>query len=160
MPLTGGPTLAVADSGIGSWGGTWGWDGFIYASSAAPTVTGIVRVPAGGGQRPEPATVIDRAAGETALVYPEALPGGKAILFTVQRGGATSTNDIAVAVPGSGKHTILARGVAARYSASGHLLYVTNEGALMAAPFDTKRLVLTGAAVPMLQGLPFPRRLR
>jgi serine/threonine-protein kinase len=74
----------------------------------------------------------------------------------VQRGGATATTDIAVAIPGSGKHTILIRGVSARYAASGHLLYVTDKGALMAAPFDQQRLTLTGAAVPILQGLPAP----
>ncbi len=156
IPLSGGPTLAVADSGIGSWGGSWSSDGFIYASSSVPTANGIVRVPAGGGRPAEVVTVLDRDAGETAHIFPEALPGGKGILFTVQRGGSTATNDIAVAVPGSGSHTILARGVSARYAASGHLLFVTSEGALMAAPLDLDQLALSGSAVPILQGLPSP----
>ena len=101
-------------------------------------------------------TVLDRAAGETAHLYPQVLPDGKGILFTVQRGGSTTTNDIAVGVPGSGTHTILARGVSARYAASGHLLFVTNDGALMAAPFDLDRFALSGSAVPIVQGLPSP----
>ncbi len=154
VSLTGGPTITVADSGIGQWGATWSQDGFIYASSTAPTVTGIVRVPANGGGHAEPVTTIDRAAGETAHILPQALPNGKAILFTVQRGGVTSTNDIAVTVPGSGEHTILVRGVAARYTASGHLLYLTTNGTLMAVPFDQRRLRVDGDPVPILEGLP------
>jgi len=149
MPITGGSAMVVADAGIGAWGATWSPDGYIYASPSVLATSGIIRVPAAGGKPPEPVTVVDRAGGETSHLYPVALPNGKAILFTVQRGGVAATNDIAVAVPGSGKHTILARGLAARYALSGHLLYVTADGTVMAAPFDADRLELQGAAVPL-----------
>jgi tRNA A-37 threonylcarbamoyl transferase component Bud32 len=144
ISLAGGGPRTVADSGIGFYGATWGSDGYIYTSSATLSTTGIVRVPAGGGKRPEPVTVLDRGAGETSHINPVALPGGKGILFTVQHGGVATTNEIAAAVPGSGKHTILVRGTAARYASSGHLLYVTSDGNLMAAPFDQNRLTMTG----------------
>ncbi len=45
--------------------------------------------------------------------------------------------------PGSNPH----------YAASGHLLFGTPDGRLMAAPFDVERVALTGAAVPMAEGL-------
>jgi serine/threonine-protein kinase len=156
IPVNGGPALTVADSGVGPWGAAWSRDGFIYAASAAPTVTGIVRVPESGGGAAQPATVIDRAAGETSHINPMALPNGKAIIFTVQRGGATASNEIAVAVPGSGTHTRLLRGVAARYAETGHLLYVTSDGTLMGVGFDQDRLRITGDPVPLIQGLPAP----
>ena len=151
MSLAGGGAVTVADSGLGSYGATWSSDGYIYASSSVLNTTGVVRVPEGGGRPPEPVTVVDRDAGETSHLFPVALPDGKGILFTIQRGGIAATNDIAVAVPGSGKHTILARGSGARYAWSGHLLYVTADGTVMAAPFDLERLALSGTAVPLFQ---------
>jgi eukaryotic-like serine/threonine-protein kinase len=151
MSIAGGGAVTVADSGLGPYGAAWSSDGYIYASSLVLNTTGIVRVPEGGGRPPEPVTVVDRAAGETSHLFPVALPNGKGILFTVQRGGIAATNDIAVAVPGSGKHTILARGSGARYASSGHLLYMTSDGTVMAAPFDLDRLALKGTAVPLFQ---------
>jgi serine/threonine-protein kinase len=151
MPLAGGGAVTVADSGIGDYGASWSTDGYIYSSSAVLATTGIIRVPAGGGRRPEPVTVVDRAAGETAHLFPVALPNGKGILFTVQRGGIAATNDIAATVPGSGRHVILVRGTGGTYALSGHLLYLTADGTVMAAPFDQERLAFKGAAVPMFQ---------
>jgi len=151
MSLAGGGAVTVADSGIGPYGATWSSDGYIYASASVLATTGIVRIPAAGGRPPEPITVVDRAAGETSHLYPVALPNGKGILFTVQRGGIAATNDIAVGVPGSAGHTILARGLAARYSSSGHLLYLTADGTVMGAAFDGDRLALKGTAVPLFQ---------
>jgi len=153
VSLDGGPPLTIADSGIGLWGATWSRDGHIYTAAAATGVTGIVRVPATGGAPAEPVTVIDRTAGETAHTYPVALPNGKAILFTVQRGSSTISNEIAVTVPGSGTHTRLVIGTAARYAETGHLLYVTSDGTLMGVAFDQDRMRLVGDPVPLLQGL-------
>ena len=41
----------------------------------------------------------------------------------------------------------------ARYAASGHLLYVTADGTLMAVPFDETTLTLTGDAVALVEGV-------
>ena len=56
-------------------------------------------------------------------------------------------NEIAVLDLTTGEHTVLVRGVSARYAASGHLVFVTDDGTLMAAPFDQDGLALTGEAV-------------
>jgi serine/threonine-protein kinase len=61
--------------------------------------------------------------------------------------------DIAVADLATGTHTVLLRGVRARYAASGHLLYVTADGTLMVVPFDETALALTGDAVALVEGL-------
>jgi len=49
------------------------------------------------------------------------------------------------------------RGVYARYAASGHILYVTSGGVLMAVPFDQDRMELTGTPVPLLEGISIRR---
>jgi serine/threonine-protein kinase len=44
-------------------------------------------------------------------------------------------------------------GTMARYAASGHVVYATADGTLMAAPFDLKRLEVTGPSVGLLEGV-------
>jgi hypothetical protein len=43
--------------------------------------------------------------------------------------------------------------VTASYLPTGHLLYVRRDGAALAAPFDLDRLEITGATVPVLEGV-------
>ena len=40
-----------------------------------------------------------------------------------------------------------------RYAASGHVVYATADGTLMAAPFDLERLEVTGPSVALLGGV-------
>ena len=48
----------------------------------------------------------------------------------------------------------LTPGQTPRYSPTGHLLFMdANEGTLLAAPFDAKNLELTGAALPVVEGV-------
>ena len=61
--------------------------------------------------------------------------------------------DIAVTDLATGTHTVLVRGVRARYAASGHLVYVTADGTLMVVPFDEGTLAVTGDAVALVEGL-------
>ena len=44
---------------------------------------------------------------------------------------------------------VLLRGIFARYAATGHLLYVTSEGTLMAVPFDQDRMEVAGEPVAL-----------
>ena len=61
--------------------------------------------------------------------------------------------DIAVTDFTTGLHHVLLRGVRAVYAASGHLVYVTADGTLMAVPFDETTLTLTGDAVALAEGV-------
>ncbi len=151
--LGGGPPITIADSGIGFWGGSWGSDGYLYFDGSLPG-DGLVRVAEGGGA-PEVVTMRDTTQGELEHMWPEALPGGRGVVFSVRRGGLANLTewDIAVADLATGTHTVLLRGVRARYAASGHLLYVTADGTLMVVPFDETTLAVTGDAVALVEGL-------
>jgi len=151
----GAPAITVADSAVGSPGAAWGPDGFIYFDKLG--AGGLLRVPDRGGAKPEEVSQLDTVAGEQQHVWPDALPNGKGLLFTVnhtgpgQQGGPT--DEIAVLDLQTRKHRVLFRGVRARYAASGHLLYSTWDGILMAVPFDQERLELTGDPVAMAEGV-------
>jgi serine/threonine-protein kinase len=148
--LGGGPPITIADTAVALIGATWAPDGFIYADG--PGGSPLIRVLATGGAV-EPASVIDTA--EQSHHWPEALPAGKGILFTVSHDAPTALEqqDIAVLDLATGAHRILAHGVAARYAPTGHLVYVTSDGSLMAAPFDEERLELTGPSVALTDGI-------
>ena len=151
VSLSGGPPLAIVESGVGPGGLAWGPGGYIYFQ--APGGTGLFRVPETSGEV-EPFTVFDTAQSETGHAWPQALPNGPGVLFTVyQPGGDFSQYDIAVADMETGEHEVLVGGVFARYAASGHLVYVTADGTLLAAPFDQDALQLAGDPVALTEGV-------
>jgi serine/threonine-protein kinase len=156
VSLAGGAAITLGDSGLGNLGASWGSDGRIYFSyldGNLPGLVGLVRVVESGGP-PEAVTSIDTTRGEDWHGWPEALPGGRGVVFTVGRGGAWNFDewDIAVADLTTGTHTVLVAGARARFAA-GYLFYVTGDGTLMAAPFDETALALTGEAVVVGEGL-------
>ncbi|MCH7717783.1 MAG: protein kinase [Gemmatimonadetes bacterium] len=152
VSLGGEPPVTLVDSGLFRLGGTWGPDGYLYFSQRPNG--GLSRIPAIGGVS-EAVSMPDFAAGETRHAWPASLPSGKGILITVQRGNnaLSAEDDVAVVDLATGEHRVLVRGLLGRYATTGHLLYVRHDGALMAAPFDQERLVLTGAAVQLLGGI-------
>ncbi len=130
-------------------GGSWGQDGVIYFCPAA--IEGLWKVSANGGD-PQLLASPDADEDEFAYWWPEVLPGGKAVLFTVWK---RTLNDIQVAVilPETGDLQILLTGAShARYAPTGHLLYAQS-GTLMAAPFDLKRLKVGEPREPVIEGL-------
>jgi eukaryotic-like serine/threonine-protein kinase len=116
---------------------------------------GLWRVPASGGT---PTALTSLASGERWHTMPHILPGGKAVVFTVLSDTATMDDAIIVAVAtDSGERTQLVKGGAsARYSPTGHLVYVRNSD-LVAVPFDPNGLRVTGTpflAVPAIRVTP------
>ncbi len=152
VSLSGGPPLAIVESGVGLAGLAWGPDGYIYFS--APGGSALFRVPEASGEV-EPFTVLDTAQNETGHLWPQALPNGRGVLFTVAHEpiGDLSQYDIAVADMETGEHEVLVRGVFARYAASGHLVNVTADGRLLAASFDQDALQLAGDPVALAEGV-------
>ncbi len=155
VSFDGAPAVTVADSGVGSPGATWSPDGHIYFDALG--IGPLLRVRERGGGRPEPASVLDSTRGELQHVYPDALPNGRGLLFVVNHSGpgrqGMETDEIAVLDTRTRQHRVLARGVYVRYAASGHILYVTFDGTLMAAPFDQDRLEMTGDPVAIAEGV-------
>ena len=148
--LGGAPPITLTDSLIGSGGAAWGTDGYLYFDTDRG---GLQRMPASGGPR-QTAAPLDTARGEIGVAWPEALPNGKGVLFRI-RGAGQELNeyDIAVVNVETGERKTLVRGLVARYAASGHLVFATANGNLLAAPFDQDKLEMTGSPTPLLEGL-------
>lgn len=160
VSLNGGPSVVVSDS-ISPVGGCFGEDGAIYATQFHGR--GIGRLLDSPGAKIKRITRVDSASGEIGHGWPEVLPGGKALLFSIVYGGAIARGKqpaVAVADIATGEYRVLLSGVRAKYSPSGHLLYVTGEGTLMIVPFDLKSQTITGDPVAVAQNLrvgPFTR---
>jgi len=154
VTLSGAPPITIADSGLGADGATWSEDGFIYYDGlTGGGTTGLMRVNAAGGRRREQVTTVDTAAGEADHFWPSALPGGHGVLFTIKKRNSREASDVAVLDLKAMTHRTLVQGLTARYSPTGHLVYVTATGDLLAVPFDLGRLELTGEPFSITSGL-------
>jgi serine/threonine-protein kinase len=152
IPSAGGPAVQIAESGPAAIA-SWDADGIVFGG-----MNGLYYI--------EPDSDVPRSlpvklgANEQAA-YPQLLPGRRAVLFTVI---PTHTNTpaylanaptarIDVFNLASGKrHTVVLGAGRAQYLPTGHLVYMADE-TLYAAAFDTERLELRGAAVPVLKGV-------
>jgi serine/threonine-protein kinase len=150
VAVAGGPadTLATIDT-AGSSGATWGPDDTIIAATNN-TDTGLMRVSTTGG----PVTVLtrpDRAQGEGDHFWPEMLPDGRTVVFTITSlTEGLDAAQIAALDLQTGARRILVRGGShAHYVSSGHLVYAS-AGALRAVPFDLTALKTRGAPVTVV----------
>ena len=146
VPLQGGVSRTLAEAReicCARWNSDGAW---VYYSE--PTV-GLRRVPAGGGT-PEIVTEVDTGAGDQINVLPDVLPDGKGVVFTALGQGGFRIQAVDV---DTGEVKDLTPGTFPRYSPTGHLLFIDDAATLLAAPFDVERLELTGAAVPVAEGL-------
>jgi eukaryotic-like serine/threonine-protein kinase len=138
VAITGGPaeTIAQTDLMIGA---TWAQDDSIIFSTR-DEATGLRRVSANGGNV-EVLTQPAQARGERDHLWPEMLPGSRAVLFTItDKTGGLSADQVAILDLGTGEYKVLVRGGShAHYVPSGHLVY-TAEGTLRAVAFDLARL--------------------
>jgi len=153
VPIEGGEAITLADAPSGR-GASWGEDGNIVA--ALDTRTGLSLVPAAGGTAIQ-ATEFDANRGEATHRWPQALPGGKAVLFTSSTVTADfDAADIEVAslVDRRTKIVLPRAGTYARVLPSGQLVYV-NKGILFAVPFDLDRLEVRGRPSPVLEGISY-----
>ncbi|MGH7582940.1 MAG: protein kinase domain-containing protein, partial [Gemmatimonadales bacterium] len=150
VPLYGGPAVTLVASGVPSAGGglAWGDDGHIYFVDQTGA---IEQVPASGGP---PSVVLspDSASGG-GYMWIDALPDHAGLLFTIALVGIPEASEIAAVPVAGGPPRRLVRGTMARYVRSGYLVFVSAEGTLMAAPFDARRLAVTGTPVAVGQGI-------
>ncbi len=153
LPAAGGEPVALCDAPA-LHGMAWGDDGQLYYSPTSDG--GIHAVPVAGGS-PRAITVPDIEAGESAHRWPEALPGGRALLFTIHRAGSDSLDEARIAALSlsTGQRKILIEGGAfPRYLPTGHLVYARS-GTLFAVPFDVARLEVRGPPVPVVNAVSF-----
>lgn len=146
VPLSGGAVQALNAGATDGVGASWGESGTIVY--APRFFDGLWQVPATGGKA-HPLTTLDWQQGERSHFWPEILPGGQAVLFTVWQGGGVNTSAVALQSLRTGEKKILLKNCTrARYVSTGHLL-VSQQGALRLVPFDLQRLEITGAAIPL-----------
>jgi eukaryotic-like serine/threonine-protein kinase len=153
---SGGAPVALADfsgiAGLTSIAASWDVRDTIFFT---PDLTkGIWSIPAAGGT---PTLVTTPATGESFHLWPQMLPGGKAILFSAI--GGSSDPRAYVQVLGTGERKPLVRGFGTRYVPTGHLVFVQG-GSLMAVPFDLSRLEVTGSPTRVAAGVIEPFRIR
>ncbi len=156
VSVSGGAAMTLCDVTNNSRGGTWGDDGSIVF--APTTRSGLMRVAESGGT-PEPMTTLGQSekAKETSHRWPQALPGGRGLIFTSRSSTAGDFNntDLCVYSHQTKTATILHHGGSyARYVPSGHLVFV-REATIFAAPMDLDGLRLTSAPVPLREGVMF-----
>jgi serine/threonine protein kinase/Tol biopolymer transport system component len=146
VAVAGGPTIDLAETGWG--GGSWGADDLIVYTQTYNG--GLWKISASGGS-PQMLTSPDRSKSELAHWWPQILPDGDTVIFT-----AFSTpnerSSIAVRSLKTGKEkTLIEGGTFGRYL-PGYLIFSRGE-TLIAVPFDERKLELTGAPVPVLDGI-------
>jgi len=155
VALNGAPPITIADSGLGADGATWSDDGFIYFDGlTGGGTTGLVRVAPNGAKVLEQVTTVDTARGEQDHFWPNALPKGRGVLFTIQsRGNNEDRSEVAVLDTKTRKIHTLVQAITARYAPGGYLLYVTASGELLAVKFDLDRLAVTGEPFAIASGI-------
>jgi Tol biopolymer transport system component len=145
MQVPSGPVLTLADA-PSAFGGSWSWEDVIVF---APITAGALqRVIASGGM-PLAATTVDPRH-DYAHYLPWFLPDGHHFLFSDQTQPGHS--QVMLRIGDVNSHEVKTVGPAssnAVYS-SGYLLYKW-ENALMAQPFNEKRLAITAGAAPLAE---------
>jgi len=149
ISIHGGPMLSLCDCNVDWGGGTWvGSDTVVFTLTYQ---SGLYRVSSAGG-KPQQLTTPDAAKGVLGHWWPQALPDGRHVLFTIFSTPA-DRSEIAVLDLNSGRiQTVLQGGFFARYIDTGHLVFMRN-GALLAVPFNASSLKVKGDPVPLLDGV-------
>jgi serine/threonine-protein kinase len=161
VSLDGGTPTVICDTPVGH-GASWAPDNTIVFTRPG---SGLMRVSADGGT-PQPATKLNAKRGETGHDWPQVLPGGQLVLFTIVIGGQDDEGAGFGIAPLEGGETrvvaarrelqadsttLLPSGdlVQARYLTSGHIVY-GQVGAVWGIPFDLAQLEARGSPIQLL----------
>jgi Tol biopolymer transport system component len=148
VSVSGGAVVALCDA-VNAGGASRSRQGMI---AFAPSNVSVLQQVSEGGGTLQPLTRMEK--GETGHRWPDFLPGGRAVLFAGGPSGMSFSNaQVGVQSVGTGeRRNLIQAGTQPRYSPSGHLIYAQG-GSLMAVPFDSQRLQVTGTAVPVAEGI-------
>ena len=129
----------------------WAPDGTVYFTQILGRM--VSRVPATGGGTDAVETVTELLDRETQHGNLQVLPGGRMALFQVWYSPTGVDAEIWVMDLDTQERSFLTSGGSPRYASSGHLLFGTPDGFLMAAPFDPGTAELTGDPVGVAEGV-------
>jgi Tol biopolymer transport system component len=149
IALRGGTPRTVVDSAPGNGQVSWGDAGLMVTTLRNSLWT----VPEEGGPRTLLAAP-DSSRGHMRYGFPEVLPGGKAALMVIWKGADLESVSLGVvSIPDGAVTELGIQGAFPRYSATGHLLYVTGDAVLTAVPFDLESRRTLGRAFPVAEGV-------
>ena len=144
VALSGGPPIELCDAD-GFLGASWGSAGVIAFSSNPNLRT----VSDSGGTPNPPVEPVPHSRSRSLAM----LPDGKTVLVTELAGDKWDEAHVdAIDLTTKQRKTLLTNAADARYSPTGHLVFMRN-AALLAVPFDATRVEITGAPVPVLAGV-------
>ena len=147
--VSGGAPVSLCEAPVGV-GASWGNDNTIVF--AGTTGSGLSLVPASGG-RPQRVTSLDAQRGEFSHRWPELLPDGKTVLYTVGTVGSWDDAQIVAYSLATGTRSVLVQGgTNPHYLRSGHLIYA-RAGTVMAVRFDAATRRVMGTPVRVLDNV-------
>ncbi|MGH7648684.1 MAG: TolB family protein, partial [Gemmatimonadaceae bacterium] len=147
--VDGGVSIPLADSAGVGFGAAWLDDGTLIYTDGA--LLGMRRVKESGGT---PTVVIpDTTFKGLAPMLPTPLPHARGIVFVVCASNCVTMSLWVLDLRTGRTKRLMDNASAGWYLPDGQLLYVLPNGVVMAAPFDLSTLSITGAAIPVLQGV-------
>src|SRR3989475_6227378 len=145
--VEGGPAVDLAAA---EWaGGSWGRNGRLVYTRAYNT--GLWIVSEGGGDD-HMLTAPDTARGELGHWWPQILPDGDHVLFTAYRTPIERATIEVLSISSGKRDVVFTGGVFVFYVPTRLLLYAVGE-TIRAVPFDLRRLVVTGPALPVVDSV-------
>ena len=149
VAMTGGAPISLMKLDGSLRGAAWSPAGSIVVATSNPA-TGLAKVFADGGSTTT-LTTPDPARGEIDHVWPELLPDGRTLLFTilVSTGGLNAAHIALVDLESGSQTELPLRGTHARFVAPNHLVYGASN-ALQAVPFDVSTRKVMGTPVAVL----------
>ena len=134
-------------------GVTWAGDDTLVFT---PEVTGGLFQISSNGGAPRAITTVDFKKNERTHRWPQVLPGGKAVLFTVgtinSPDNYDGSNIEAITLATGERRVVLQSASMARCVPTGHLIFARG-GILYAIVFNASSLTTQGKPVPVLQGV-------
>ena len=145
VSVRGGPAETIAELPSGPLQGiSWGSDGTILVGAGT---NGLLRVSTRDGR----VEALTPPAKDRVIWYPQALPGGRTVLYT-ESTGAADQSELLLMDLATRSTKRLRSGTAGRYLPTGHLVFVAG-GTLWAIAFDVDRLETRGSTVPVIKGI-------
>jgi Tol biopolymer transport system component len=148
--LSGGAPIVLCESVGAPNSVSWGPNGeIIFAPRGGDE--GLFKIADSGGI-PQHLTALDYKNNEIAHDWPEILPDGKTLIFTVASFKGTLSNAIVAQSLETGERRLLVQGGADAHYAAGRLFFMS-AGTLMAVPFQPERMQIEGTPVPVLESV-------
>jgi serine/threonine-protein kinase len=148
VPVGGGTPVVLCHVSQAVLGMSWYQDALLYGEWGK----GVMRVSENGGT-PEVLLAVESDKG---AYGPQMLPDGQTILFTLTTGtpGIEQFDkaQIVTQTPKSQRKTLIDGGSDGRYLPTGHLVYAL-DGVLLARRFDPRTNQVSGAPVPVIEGI-------